>query len=79
MLQSASIKNLFVGKTSFAYLPIIDEMVERQMVTVPRHVPMYLDRPAASDETISYLVRCIRYDKCRATPLSTYDELAVPA
>ena len=79
LVQSMSVTNLFVGKTSFAYLPIINEMVERQMVAAPRYVPMYLSNPARSDEVISYLVRCIRYDSGRTHRPSTPDRLAVLA
>lgn len=79
MVQTMNIRNLFVGKTSFAYLPIIDEMVERQMVKAPTYLPTHLDQPAASDEIISYLVRCVRYDGGWNTRPSVSEDMAASA
>ncbi len=37
-----SLEGLYVGKTGFAYLKLINEMMARGMVTKPTHLPMYL-------------------------------------
>ena len=78
-IKSTEVKNLFVGKTSFPYLSIINEMVDRQLVCAPQFVPQYLHQPAASGDIIDYLIRCIRYDTgtdARSTPV---ESLAISA
>ncbi|WP_086929430.1 flavohemoglobin expression-modulating QEGLA motif protein [Agarilytica rhodophyticola] len=67
LYKNQSIKNLYVGKTGFDYLPTINEMVERQLVVAPIYYPHYLDAPAEVSPILEYLVSCIRpsigYDK----------------
>ncbi len=42
--QKESLAGLYVGKTSFDYLKLINEMIERDMVSPPVHLPMYLKK-----------------------------------
>lgn len=42
--KKESLDSLYVGKTSFAYLKTINEMIERGMVQKPSHLPMYMQR-----------------------------------
>lgn len=60
-IKEQDISNLYVGKTGFEYLPIINEMVERQLVTVPHFVPEHLSRPNIRLPVLDYLMECIRY------------------
>ncbi|MDB4542660.1 flavohemoglobin expression-modulating QEGLA motif protein [bacterium] len=78
-IGNVDIRNLFTGKTSFAYLPIINEMVERQMVTAPAYLPEYLGQPAVSDKIIDYLMSCIRYEDSRTIRMTPPEEFAVSA
>ena len=38
-LSGINMQPLFAGKTSFAYLPILKEMIDRQIIVVPAHMP----------------------------------------
>ena len=78
-IKSTEVKNLFVGKTSFPYLSIINEMVDRQLVCAPRFVPQYLHQPAASGDIIDYLIRCIRYDTGAEACSTPVESLAISA
>jgi len=60
--KQQDIKNLYVGKTGFEYLPIINEMVERQLVTAPTYYPSHLHSRIASSPVLDYLMSCIRMD-----------------
>ncbi|BBP43968.1 flavohemoglobin expression-modulating QEGLA motif protein [Thiosulfativibrio zosterae] len=42
--KKESLEGLYVGKTSFAYLKTINEMIERGMVQKPTHLPMYMQK-----------------------------------
>ncbi len=76
MVKTEDISSLFVGKTSFDYLPIIQEMIERQMVVPPRFIPEHLKNPVSSGEIIDYLMRCIRYDDDVVAALNHSGQLA---
>ena len=61
LMKQRSLKNLYVGKTGFSYLGLIDEMVERQMVTPPHFYPEYLTNPTPPNQVLEYLISCIRF------------------
>ncbi|OQK17761.1 hypothetical protein AU255_07830 [Methyloprofundus sedimenti] len=42
--EQGSLEGLYVGKTGFAYLKIINEMMARGMVDKPTYLPMYLQK-----------------------------------
>ncbi len=44
LFQKESLSGLYIGKTSFEYLKLINEMTERGMVSPPGHLPMYLQK-----------------------------------
>ena len=54
------ISGLYVGKTGFDYLPIINELIAREWVTAPKYVPKYLSSPEPTSEILKYLVKSIR-------------------
>lgn len=57
------IKNLYIGKTGFSYLPVIDEMVERQLVNAPIYYPAYLEQPIKASPVLDYVMSCIHASK----------------
>lgn len=57
--QTQDIKNLYVGKTGFNYLPIINEMVERQLIQKPIFYPTFLDQPTEVSPVLEYIMACI--------------------
>lgn len=60
LYKTQNIKNLYAGKTGFSYLPIINEMVDRQLVSSPEHFPNFLDNPAPVSPVLEYLIGCIQ-------------------
>jgi uncharacterized protein (TIGR02421 family) len=60
LYKNEDIKNLYVGKTGFNYLPIINEMVERQLIAAPKYYPRWLDQPAKASPELNYIMSCIR-------------------
>lgn len=61
LIKKRDIRNLYVGKTGFEYLSLIDEMIERQLVTAPHFVPQHISSPKADSPVLDYLIGCIRY------------------
>ena len=62
LYEQQDISSLYVGKTGFAYLPIINEMIDRQLVTAPGYCPDWLRNPKPSEPVLNYLMHCVRYD-----------------
>lgn len=60
LYKTQNIKNLYVGKTGFGYLPIINEMIDRQLVQEPKYYPSFLDSPKEVSPILEYLMNCIR-------------------
>lgn len=60
LYKTQNIKNLYVGKTGFSYLPIINEMVERQLISSPKFSSHFLDNPAPASPVLEYLMGCIQ-------------------
>ena len=61
-LQShTDISNLYVGKTGFDYLSVINEMIERELIEKPVYVPEALKTPKAASEVLEYLIRSIQF------------------
>jgi uncharacterized protein (TIGR02421 family) len=58
IFQKETLNGLYVGKTSFEYLKLINEMTERGMVSSPKYLPMYLqkDLKLKSDPIMDYLL-----------------------
>lgn len=61
LYEQEDISNLYIGKTGFSQLPIINEMIERQLIDPPVYVPESLKSPQSSTAVLDYLMRCIRY------------------
>lgn len=65
LYERQDISNLYVGKTGFDYLPIINEMIDRQLVNAPVYAPVWLSAPKPSGPVLDYLMHCIRYNQVR--------------
>ncbi len=59
-VKHGNIRNLYVGKTGFEHLDIINEMVERQWVSEPKFYPQYLQHPKQGPQVLEYLISCIK-------------------
>lgn len=60
LYKDCDISNLYVGKTGFAYLGIINELIERELITKPQFVPEYLAEPEFVPDILNYLVSSIK-------------------
>ncbi|MEB3231764.1 MAG: flavohemoglobin expression-modulating QEGLA motif protein [Leptolyngbyaceae bacterium] len=52
--------SLLIGKTSFGFLSLLDELVERQIFTSPSHQPKAFTMVAPNNPELDYVVRGIR-------------------
>ncbi|PSL13253.1 uncharacterized protein (TIGR02421 family) [Marinobacterium halophilum] len=58
--REGDIRGLYVGKTGFNYLPLINDLLARGLVEPPAYLPDSLKNPQPSSPEIAYLVNCIR-------------------
>ncbi len=58
--RAGDISALYVGKTGFDYLPLLDELITRGMIKQPLFVPEYLKEPKQVSGILDYLVSSIR-------------------
>lgn len=54
------ISNLFIGKTSIAYLDIINELVDRKLVHAPKYLPASFTHQQANDPIVKYIISGIK-------------------
>jgi len=54
------IQNLLIGKTSIEYLSIIDEMVERKLISAPQHNPFSFVTPKLENGILNYVISGIK-------------------
>ncbi|WP_299176797.1 flavohemoglobin expression-modulating QEGLA motif protein [uncultured Neptuniibacter sp.] len=60
LYKDCDISNLYVGKTGFAYRGIINELIERELISKPRFVPEALNKPEFVPDILNYLVSSIK-------------------
>lgn len=60
LYQQKDMSGLYVGKTGFDSLPIIDEMISREIIEAPTYVPQYLRKPTPTPPILDYLMNSIR-------------------
>jgi len=58
--QSRDIRNLYIGKTGFTYLSLIDEMIERGILKKPQFIAEGLINPQQNSEVLTYLMMSVR-------------------
>ncbi|MDZ7741499.1 MAG: flavohemoglobin expression-modulating QEGLA motif protein [Bacteroidota bacterium] len=58
--EKVKLDNLFIGKTSIAYLPVIDELVERKLVNAPKYLPNAFGEPQDRNPIINYIISGIK-------------------
>jgi uncharacterized protein (TIGR02421 family) len=59
-LQKHDIKNLLIGKTSFQFLDVINELVSRNIVIPPKHLPRSFAMEKKNNPILDYLIGSIR-------------------
>lgn len=58
--QAQNINNLFIGKTSFEFLDLINELTSRGIITVPKFLPQFVTTQKTGNEVLNFIVRSIR-------------------
>ena len=60
--KQQDISALFIGKTSFTYLKVIDELIARKIALPPKHLPYFMQQQSEyqSNPILDYLVDTIR-------------------
>jgi uncharacterized protein (TIGR02421 family) len=58
--KSTDISNLYIGKTGFDSLGIINEMISREMISSPVYLPVYLTKSKSHSAILDYLMASIR-------------------
>lgn len=61
LYKKQDLHSLFIGKTSFKYLNVINEMMERKMVDKPNFLPLFLqaEKKYQPNEILDYLITSI--------------------
>lgn len=54
--KTQDISGLFIGKTGFKYLPLINELMHRNLVQKPTFIPSFVSKPESSSDILTYLV-----------------------
>lgn len=60
LYQQRPLTSLYIGKTGFDYLPLLDELIARGILTTPRFVPENLAAPMPCGDVLSYLIQSIQ-------------------
>lgn len=60
LYQQRPLTSLYVGKTGFDYLPLLDELIARGIISAPRFVPENLQAPVPAGEVLNYLIQSIQ-------------------
>ncbi len=58
--RNGDISALYIGKTGFSYLSLLEDLLSRGLIEPPLHLPDSFKNPVASPPEIAYLVSCIR-------------------
>ncbi len=57
--KGTKLDNLFLGKTTHGYLPILNELVDRGILLKPKFRPLNFDKPVEVDAILKYLTNGI--------------------
>jgi uncharacterized protein (TIGR02421 family) len=60
LYKSSDLTNLFVGKTGFSNLTLLNELVSRGIVQKPKLLPEFLEKPADIPDVLTYVVSGIQ-------------------
>jgi len=58
--KTRDISGLYVGKTGFDYLPLLDELITREIIQRPTFLPEGLNKPEPMSDILDYLVLSIK-------------------
>ncbi|MCF6247355.1 MAG: flavohemoglobin expression-modulating QEGLA motif protein [Desulfobacula sp.] len=61
LFQNCDLRCLFIGKTSFDYIDVINEMMERKMVGQPGYLPLFFQKGQRypGNKILDYLIRSV--------------------
>ncbi|WP_117232432.1 flavohemoglobin expression-modulating QEGLA motif protein [Vibrio maerlii] len=57
--KEGDLTSMFVGKTSFEFKPLLDELITREIIQKPKFVPIAYENPAEQNAIMEYLIDCI--------------------
>jgi len=60
LFQNKDISSLYVGKTSFKYLSLINELIDREIILPPKHIPKSHTMKHKTNVILDYIVNSIR-------------------
>lgn len=60
LYRNQNLNSLFIGKTSIAYLDLINELISRKILHPPKHLPTSFTHVKTDDTILNYLIGSIR-------------------
>lgn len=60
LYQNQALDGLFIGKTSFEYLDLINELITRKILHPPKYLPHCFSEVKADDTIMNYIISSIR-------------------
>lgn len=54
------LENLLIGKTALFYLPVLEELMNREILKPPEHITNCFQKPVGADPLIAYLVDSLK-------------------
>ncbi|MCY7296641.1 flavohemoglobin expression-modulating QEGLA motif protein [Alteromonas sp. a30] len=57
--KNQDLTGLFIGKTGFKYLPLINELMQRNLIASPTFLPRFMSTPTRPPEILAYLVNTV--------------------
>ncbi|QUJ69276.1 flavohemoglobin expression-modulating QEGLA motif protein (plasmid) [Photobacterium sp. GJ3] len=57
--KETDLTSLFIGKTGFEFKPLLDELIEREILMPPQYLPKALSLETETDPIINFMLNCI--------------------
>ncbi|GAB6260592.1 flavohemoglobin expression-modulating QEGLA motif protein [Photobacterium sp. R1] len=57
--RETDLTSLFIGKTGFEFKPLLDELIEREILLPPQYMPKALSMNTETDPIINFMLNCI--------------------
>ncbi|UIP30075.1 flavohemoglobin expression-modulating QEGLA motif protein [Photobacterium sp. TLY01] len=57
--KETDLTSLFIGKTGFEFKPLLDELIEREILQPPQYLPKALKMKTDTDPIINFMLNCI--------------------
>jgi len=58
--NNMNLRSIFIGKTSFEFLNVIEEFIARNLILPPKYIPKSFENPKTDDPILNYLIQGIR-------------------